>query len=155
MLRVQYEEPARAEAQDMALASLAKEEMPLLRAERMYEQSHERSATALMKARKQAAASRRAAAQQVDESTLRTHLMLPLPAAPDPAPDAVGSADGESLGAPLPEWNYRDGRGYRRRGIGGRNRPCPTPDGTGLELEIVNEAVVSQVPRRTRGNDEI
>ena len=55
-LRVQYEEPSRAEAQVMALASVTKEEMPLLRAERIHEQSYLQASTALLKVRGQTAA---------------------------------------------------------------------------------------------------
>ena len=52
-LRVQYEDPARAEAEDQALAQVTKEEMSLLRAERMHEQSYDRAVNALIKVRKQ------------------------------------------------------------------------------------------------------
>ena len=69
-LRVQYEEPAKAEAQVMALASVTKEEMQLLRAEQIHEQSYQRASTALLKARKQTAAARAAAARERDESPL-------------------------------------------------------------------------------------
>ena len=57
-LRVQYEDPARAEAQDMALVDLTRQELPLLRAERMYEQSYACAVAAYMKVRKQGLASR-------------------------------------------------------------------------------------------------
>ena len=60
ILRVQYEEPAKAEARVMALASVTREEMQLLRAEQIHEQSYHRAATALLKARQQSAASRAA-----------------------------------------------------------------------------------------------
>ena len=53
-LRVQYEEPARAAAKDLALAQVTKEEMSLLRAERMHEQSYAQAVRALQKVRKQA-----------------------------------------------------------------------------------------------------
>ena len=56
-LRVQYEEPARAAAQDMALARVTREETSLLRAERMYEQSYVQAATALQKVCTQTAVS--------------------------------------------------------------------------------------------------
>ena len=46
-LRVQYEEPERAEAQVMALAAVTPEEMQLLHAEQIHEQSYLRAATAL------------------------------------------------------------------------------------------------------------
>jgi len=55
-LRVQYEDPARAEAADQALAQVTKEETALLRAERMYEQSYTRAVNTLIKVRKQNAA---------------------------------------------------------------------------------------------------
>ena len=54
-LRVEYEEPARAEAKDRALAELAREELPLLRAERMHEQSYERAVAGYRKVRKPSA----------------------------------------------------------------------------------------------------
>jgi hypothetical protein len=57
-LRTQYEEPERAEAEEMALASLTSEEASLLRAERAHEQSFLRAATALLNVRKQTGASR-------------------------------------------------------------------------------------------------
>src|SRR6516165_3769617 len=49
MLRVKYEEPARADAQEMALARLAsrKEEVALLRAQRSHERAFERASLAL------------------------------------------------------------------------------------------------------------
>ena len=50
-LRVQYEEPERAEAEVMALASVSRDEMQLLRAQRMHEQSYLQASTALMKVR--------------------------------------------------------------------------------------------------------
>jgi hypothetical protein len=55
-LRLQFEEPARAEARVMALASVTPEEMQLRRAEQIHERSYERAATALLKARQQSAA---------------------------------------------------------------------------------------------------
>ena len=55
-LRVRYEDPARAEAEDQALAQVTKEEMALLRAERMHEQSYDRAVNSLIKVRKQSAA---------------------------------------------------------------------------------------------------
>ena len=69
-LRVQYEEPAKAEARVMALASVTREEMKLLRAEQIHEQSYQRAATALLKARQQSAAARAAAARERVESKL-------------------------------------------------------------------------------------
>jgi hypothetical protein len=52
MLRVKYEEPARAEAKEHALARLAqrKDEVALLRAQRSHEQAYVRASRALLKA---------------------------------------------------------------------------------------------------------
>jgi hypothetical protein len=55
-LRVQYEDPARAEAADQALADATRVELPLLCAERMHEQSYTRAVNGLIKVRKQKAA---------------------------------------------------------------------------------------------------
>jgi hypothetical protein len=55
-LRVQYEDPARAEAEGQALAAATRAEMPLLQAERMHEQSYNRAVNALMKMRIHSAA---------------------------------------------------------------------------------------------------
>jgi len=52
-LRVQYEEPERAAAEDLALAQVTKEEMSLLRAERIHEQSYTQAVSALGKVGKQ------------------------------------------------------------------------------------------------------
>ena len=54
-LRVQYEDPSRAEAQTMALADVTKQDMALIRAQRIHEQSYLQASTALMKFRKPAA----------------------------------------------------------------------------------------------------
>jgi hypothetical protein len=53
LLRVRYEEPARAEAKEQALARLAvrKEEVALLRAQRSHEQAYQRATRALLQAR--------------------------------------------------------------------------------------------------------
>jgi len=51
-LRVAYEEPARAAAKELALAQITPEEMALLRAERMHEQSYAQAARALQNVRK-------------------------------------------------------------------------------------------------------
>jgi hypothetical protein len=53
LLRVKYEEPARAEAQQKALARLAhrKDEVALLRAQRSHEQAYQRASLALVKVR--------------------------------------------------------------------------------------------------------
>jgi hypothetical protein len=58
MLRVKYEEPARAEAKEQALARLAcaRKEVALLRAQRSHEQAYERACRTLMKARRALAA---------------------------------------------------------------------------------------------------
>jgi hypothetical protein len=58
-LRVQFEEPSKAEAKLMALASISKEEAALLRTQRAHDQSYERATTALVKVRKQTAAAPR------------------------------------------------------------------------------------------------
>jgi hypothetical protein len=55
-LRVQYEEPARAEAEDQALAEVAKEETALLRAARIHEQSYYRYVNTFIKVRNQSSA---------------------------------------------------------------------------------------------------
>ena len=49
-LRVQYEDPERAAAEDLALANVTPEELSLLRAERIHEQSYHQAVTALRKA---------------------------------------------------------------------------------------------------------
>jgi len=74
-LRVRYEDPARAEAEDQALAQVTKEETALLRAARMHEQSYDRAVNSLIKVRKQSAAAPvpvpiplPAARQELDES---------------------------------------------------------------------------------------
>jgi hypothetical protein len=53
MLRVKYEEPARAEAKEQTLARLVsrKDEAALLRAQRSHEQAYQRASLALLKAR--------------------------------------------------------------------------------------------------------
>ena len=78
MLRVQYEEPAKAEAQVMALAAVTKEDMQLLRAERIHEQSFHQAATALLKVRKPTAASRMPLPREV-ETLLRARPIDPAP----------------------------------------------------------------------------
>ena len=69
-LRVKYEDPSRAEAKTMALASVCKEEMQLLRQKQMHEQAYLRAVTALVKVRKQTAATRPLAATRVVEGRL-------------------------------------------------------------------------------------
>src|SRR5262249_34184701 len=58
MLRVKYEEPARAEAKEQALARLAcdKKEVALLRAQRSHEQAYEGACRTFMKLRRALAA---------------------------------------------------------------------------------------------------
>jgi hypothetical protein len=58
LLRVRYEEPARAAAQELALARLAcdKEEVALLRAQRSLEQSYERACRTFVQVRRALAA---------------------------------------------------------------------------------------------------
>jgi hypothetical protein len=55
-LRVQYEDPARAEAEEKALAQVTREETALLRAERMHEQSYDRAVNSFIKVRTHSAA---------------------------------------------------------------------------------------------------
>jgi hypothetical protein len=75
-LRVDYEEPAKAEARVMALAAVDKEEMKLIRAQRLHEQSFVQAATALTKLRNQTAALRPApAAREIPVARL---LVIPL-----------------------------------------------------------------------------
>jgi len=70
-LRTQYEDPERAEAQVMALASVTKDEMQLLRAQRLHEQAYRQASTALLKVRKQTGASRPApAAREIAATAL-------------------------------------------------------------------------------------
>ena len=86
-LRVQYEDPSRAEAETMALAEVTKAEMQLLRAQRLHEQSYLQASTALLKFRKQIEASRGPGA---DPPYKNLRLACPPlekpPAAPAPAP---------------------------------------------------------------------
>jgi len=67
-LRVAQEEPERAEAQVMALASVTKDERQLLRDQRLHEQSYLQASTALAKLRRQSTAARGAAQGRVDAS---------------------------------------------------------------------------------------
>jgi hypothetical protein len=57
-LRVEYEEPARAAAREMAVAAVTEEERALLRAKRIHEQSYAHAVNSLLKVRKQGAAAR-------------------------------------------------------------------------------------------------
>ena len=58
ILRVQYEDPARAEAKELATTEFCKGEQTLLRNERMYEQSYALAVAALTKLRRSASVSR-------------------------------------------------------------------------------------------------
>ena len=78
-LRVQYEDPERAEARVMALAKVYKEEMKLLRAERIHEQSYQQALNALLKVREQTAAPRPPAAREVAETALIVRPRTPAP----------------------------------------------------------------------------
>ena len=121
-LRVQYEEPARAEARQMALARISREETTLLRAGQMAEQSYQRAATALQKARKASAAAgppvrRRPRRNQaaVGVSPVEPQPKPPGPApAPHPHPES-GPVTGRSAHRTLcpgpgpsggPKWTY-------------------------------------------------
>jgi hypothetical protein len=88
LLRVKYEEPARAEAQEQALARLAvrKDEVALLRAQRSHEQAFERASRALLKVQAAlvAAGLRPDQASKVDVAKLR----------PGPAPNPIPSPAG-------------------------------------------------------------
>jgi hypothetical protein len=83
LLRVKYEEPARAEAQEQALARLAvrKDEVALLRAQRSHEQAYERACRTFLKVRRALAAEGRrpGGTRGVDESVL---IPKPIPNAP-------------------------------------------------------------------------
>ena len=70
-LRVQYETPSRAEAQTAALAEVTKDEMQLLRSQRIHEQSYQQAVTALLKVRKQPARPRVPAAKEIDPALLK------------------------------------------------------------------------------------
>jgi hypothetical protein len=65
--------PDGSEARVMALASVTREEVKLLRAEQIHEQPYHRAVTALLKARQQSAGALAAAARQRDESWLLGH----------------------------------------------------------------------------------
>jgi len=67
-LRTQLEDPARAEAQVMALASITKDEMQLLHAQRLHEQSYLQASTALAKLRRPSAAASGGAPGRADGS---------------------------------------------------------------------------------------
>jgi hypothetical protein len=96
-LRVQFEEPARAEAKEMAVASLTKQEMPLLRARQMHEQSYQKAVTGLMNARKQPAASRVEAARPIDIAALAPRAIVPAPDSPPTPPAAACRSEHRSV----------------------------------------------------------
>jgi hypothetical protein len=89
LLRVRYEEPARAEAKEQALARLArrKDEVALLWAQRSHEQAFERASWALLKARAALVkAGLRPDGPVVREDKLRA-VRLPLPGPPVSRPE--------------------------------------------------------------------
>jgi hypothetical protein len=89
-LRVQYDDPARAAAEDLALAQVTKAEMSLLRAERMHEQSYAQAVNALLKVRKQAAALRtRPAEPEIDESSIARRPLITTLTTAGPTPTGV------------------------------------------------------------------
>ena len=102
-LRVQYEEPSRAAAEAMALADVTRQDMQLLRAQRIHEQSYLQASTALFKFRKPAAMSRGAAADPAfDESRLMPPRNVPAPVAHAESPrnedwTVVGRSEHRSL----------------------------------------------------------
>ena len=99
MLRVNYEVPARAEAQQMTLAIVTREDMSLLRAEQMHAQAYERATAALMKARKQTAASRRPAVRAEAEATVVAAPAAPAPASAVPTDDRAAARRSEHRSA--------------------------------------------------------
>jgi hypothetical protein len=104
--RVQYEDPERAEAQDMALAKLTKDELTLLRAERIHQQAYHQAATALTKVRRQtAAAARTPAAPLRDDLALLTRAIVAASVAPDPTPP-IGAPKAGSAGI-APSFGHR------------------------------------------------
>ena len=100
-----HEEPERAEAEVKALASVSKDEMSLLRAERAHEQSYLRATTALLKVRKQPGALRPApASREIAETVLILRPPVTAPSPPDPTPPAearpvVGRSEHRSIHA--------------------------------------------------------
>ena len=84
-LRVQYEDPSRAEARTMALAEVSKEETQLLRAQRAHEQSYLQASTAIVKFQKKTAGERvKRRAADIEPGLLR---MPPRPASAAPRPE--------------------------------------------------------------------
>ena len=130
-LRVKYEDPSRAEARTMALAIVCKEEMQLLRAQRIHEQSYLQAVTALLKFRKSTAASRGPVAGPVlDELPL---VVQPF-AAPPRVPDPTRPRD-DGIVVARSEHRCLSGESFRKG-------PIP------------NKAVESQLPDGAKGSDE-
>ena len=130
-LRVQYEDPSRAKARTMALATVSKQEMQLLRAQRMHEQPYLQAATALLKFRKSTTASRGSGAGRVlDES--------PLVAQPFAAPPRVPDPTRPRGDAPV---------------VARSEHRCLSGDSVRKD-PIQNKAVESQVPGAARGSVE-
>jgi hypothetical protein len=77
--RLAYEQPERADAPVMALARPSREDMNLIRAERIHEQSYHQAVTALMRVRKQAAAAPRPAPPARDEGLVHVSPLNPGP----------------------------------------------------------------------------
>jgi hypothetical protein len=90
LLRLRYEEPARAEAKEQALARLAvrKEEVALLRAQRSHEQAYQRATRALLQARAALAKSGARPGVPVSPKLVPTRL----PAGPGPGTGAADAA---------------------------------------------------------------
>ena len=112
-LRVKYEEPSRAAAQDMELAEVTPREMQLLRSQRLHEQSYQQAVAGLLKA-----ASRpprrgpAAAAPQRDETALITRPRVTAAAAPEPT---VGRSEQRSMsGGARPARSSSAHRGWTR-----------------------------------------
>ena len=101
-LRIQYEDPSRAEAQTMALADVTQQDMQLVRVQRLHEQSYLQASTALLKFRKPVAAAR---GRRWNRST--TSRCSPARCSPDrrcaPMPTLANEDRdrGGSLGAPI------------------------------------------------------
>jgi hypothetical protein len=86
---LKYDQASRADAETLALGSITKDEMQLLRAQRLHEQSYLQATTALLKLRKQAAAERGPAGGPTrDESALVSRPIVAPAPAPEPAPTA-------------------------------------------------------------------
>ena len=96
-LRVQYEVPARAEARQMALARISREEMTLLRAAKLAEQSYERAASGLQKARKARAAAGPPQRRRLDEAAV-----TPAAASRAQSPGPTPAAGNRTNDGPVP-----------------------------------------------------